>query len=159
MSGAVGTSSGGKGKRHLDAELNLIPFIDLLSVCICFLLMTAVWTQVGSMDAKQAVGGQPAAETEKKPTVWATLADQGVINLEIKDSGASKKFSRVKIDAVEGKPNWGQFDAVMKEARTADPALTTALIQPVASSAYEEIIDLMDKFRQVGVVSLGVSPL
>lgn len=148
-----------RGKRHLDFELNLIPFIDLLSVCICFLLMTAVWTQIGTMDAKQAVGGQSAAETEKKPTVWANLGDRGVINLEIRDSSAAKKFARVKIDAVEGQPNWSQFENVMKEARLQDPALTTALIQPVAGTVYEQIIDLMDKFRQVGVVSLGVSPL
>lgn len=148
-----------RAKRHLDFELNLIPFIDLLSTCICFLLMTAVWTQVGTMDAKQAVGGQPVAETEKKPTIWVSLADKGVLGLEIRDSSASKKFSKVKIEAVDGHPDWTQFEAIMKEARTQDPQLTTALIQPMAGSLYEEIIDLMDKFRGVGVVSLGVSPL
>lgn len=151
--------SRGRAKRHLDFELNLIPFIDLLSTCICFLLMTAVWTQIGTMDAKQAVGGQPVAETEKKPTIWVSLAGEGVLSLEVRDSAASKKFSKVKIDGVEGRPNWTQFEAIMKEARTSDPQLTTALIQPMAGSLYEEIIDLMDKFRGVGVVSLGVSPL
>lgn len=151
--------SGGRRKRHLDFELNLIPFIDLLSTCICFLLMTAVWTQVGTVDAKQAVGGQPVAEAEKKPTVWVSLADKGVMNLEIRDSGASKKYGKVKLDGVEGRPNWTKFEAMMKDARTTDPQLTTALIQPVSGTVYEEIIDLMDKFRGVGVVSLGVSPL
>lgn len=151
--------SGGRRKRHLDFELNLIPFIDLLSTCICFLLMTAVWTQIGTVDAKQAVGGQPVAETEKKPTVWVGLADKGVLNLEIRDSSASKKYGKVKIDGIEGRPNWEKFEAMMKEARTSDPQLTTALIQPVASSVYEDIIDLMDRFRGIGVVSLGVSPL
>lgn len=151
--------SRGRAKRHLDFELNLIPFIDLLSTCICFLLMTAVWTQIGTMDAKQAVGGQPVAETEKKPTIWVSLAGEGVLSLEVRDSAASKKFSKVKIDGVEGRPNWTQFEAIMKEARISDPQLTTALIQPMAGSLYEEIIDLMDKFRGVGVVSLGVSPL
>ena len=29
------------GKRALDAALNLVPFIDLLSCCIAFLLITA----------------------------------------------------------------------------------------------------------------------
>lgn len=151
--------SSGRAKRHLDFELNLIPFIDLLSTCICFLLMTAVWTQVGSMDAKQAVGGQAVADTEKKPTVWVALADKGTLNLEIRDSSASKKYGKVKIEGVAGQPDWTQFESVMKDARGQDPHLTTALIQPIASSAYEEIIDLMDRFKTVGVVSLGVSPL
>lgn len=152
-------TTGGGGSSNLDFELNLIPFIDLLSVCICFLLMTAVWAQVGSMDAKQAVGGQPAAETEKKPTLWVALADKGVLTLEARDARVSKKLAKVKIDGVNGRPDWTQFEAVMKQVRAEDPALTTALIQPLAGSLYEEIIDLMDKFRQVGVVSLGVSPL
>jgi biopolymer transport protein ExbD len=38
--------SGKGGKKALDAELNLIPFIDLLIVNICFLLITAVWVQM-----------------------------------------------------------------------------------------------------------------
>ena len=42
---------GGAAPRHLakavkplDAAINLVPFIDLLSCCISFLLITAVWT-------------------------------------------------------------------------------------------------------------------
>ena len=38
-------SSGGKG-RDINTELNLVPVIDLMSVLITFLLITAVWTQV-----------------------------------------------------------------------------------------------------------------
>ena len=75
-----------KHKKHLDFELNLIPFIDLLSTCICFLLITAVWMQIGSLNVKQAVGGQPAAETEKKPIAWIYMETSGAVTFEIKDS-------------------------------------------------------------------------
>ena len=37
-----GGGGGGRG-RNQNAELNLVPFIDLLSACITFLLATAVW--------------------------------------------------------------------------------------------------------------------
>jgi len=148
-----------RSKRHLDFELNLIPFIDLLSVCICFLLMTAVWTQVGSIDAKQAVGGQPVAETEKKPTLWVALQAEGALALELKDSVAGKKYSKLSVPGKDGKPDWDHFDAVMKEMRQIDSGLTTALIQPLAGSLYEDIIDVMDRCKKQGVVSLGVSPL
>lgn len=146
-------------KKHLDFELNLVPFIDLLSVCICFLLMTAVWNQVGSMDAKQSIGGQPAAETEKKPTVWAYLTESGAVDLEVKDSRAAKNLTKVRIEAVQGKANWTQFESLIQELKTQDPAITTALIQPKAISALEEIVELMDRFRKLGVINLGVSPL
>ena len=56
---SVGDSGSG-GRKSLDFEINLTPFIDLFSVLICFLLLTAVWIQIGSMDVKQAVGGQTA---------------------------------------------------------------------------------------------------
>lgn len=32
--------------RNTNVDLNLVPFIDLMSVLICFLLISAVWTQV-----------------------------------------------------------------------------------------------------------------
>ena len=34
------------GEQSAVVELNLVPFIDLMSVCIIFLLITAVWIQV-----------------------------------------------------------------------------------------------------------------
>ena len=146
-------------KKHLDFELNLVPFIDLLSVCICFLLMTAVWTQVGSMDTKQAVGGQPASETEKKPTVWVNFADKGAVNFEFKDARVAKNIANVKVEGVEVRPNWVKLEEIIKTARTQEPALTTALIRPQAASIYEDLIDLMDRFKKEGVINLGVSPL
>ena len=55
----VSVESGGKGRRRsVDAELNLIPFIDLLSTCILFLLMTAVWVQVSKMSALSQPSGE-----------------------------------------------------------------------------------------------------
>src|SRR5690348_2808591 len=52
----VSLPGGGKGKRSLDTEVNLVPFIDLLSMCICFLLMTAVWVQMQVVQVKQSKG-------------------------------------------------------------------------------------------------------
>jgi biopolymer transport protein TolR len=55
----VSIESSSKGRKKVDSELNLIPFIDLLSVCILFLLMTAVWVQISKMSAFS----QPSGET------------------------------------------------------------------------------------------------
>ncbi len=49
-------------KKSLDFELNLTSFIDLLSTCTCFLLITAVWIQVGSVEIKQSHGTEAAQE-------------------------------------------------------------------------------------------------
>ena len=47
----LGTSKG--GKKALDAAINLVPFIDLMAVTISFLIMTAVWTQIGRLQTHQ----------------------------------------------------------------------------------------------------------
>lgn len=146
-------------KKHLDFELNLVPFIDLLSVCICFLLMTAVWNQVGSMDAKQSIGGQPAAETEKKPTLWTYLTETGDLDLELKDSVIGKGSMKTRVKSVNGQVDWAQFESLIGSLKSQDPTIATALIQPKAATALDEIIQVMDRFRKQGIINLGVSPL
>lgn len=42
MGGAGIVTSGKGGRKSLDAAINLVPFIDLLSCCLAFLLITAV---------------------------------------------------------------------------------------------------------------------
>jgi len=64
----VSINTGGKGgKKSLDAELNLIPFIDLLIVNICFLLITAVWTQMARIKVSQKGKGQAAEKRQDTP--------------------------------------------------------------------------------------------
>jgi len=55
---------GGKGHRkNLNADLNLVPYIDLLTCMVAFLLITAVWTQLARLSAAQKGQGQAGEET------------------------------------------------------------------------------------------------
>ena len=152
-----------KRHKHLDFDINLIPFIDLLSTCICFLLLTAVWINVGAMNVKQAVGGQAADSNDKKPTVWVTMnpgGSSGALQLDARDSRIPAKLSKLLIQPnAEGKPNLAELSKAVEQMRVLEPSLNTALIQPVAASLYEDIIDVMDQFKRSGVIDLGVSPL
>jgi biopolymer transport protein ExbD len=148
-----------KRHKHLDFEINLIPCIDLLSVCICFLLLTAVWLHVGAMNVKQAVGGQPASETAKKPTVWVQVGASGDLTLDVRDARVPAKLTKVKVAPKAGKPNLEDLANVVQQLKTSEPALNTALLQPQAATLYEDIIDVMDQFKKSGVIDLGVSPL
>jgi biopolymer transport protein TolR len=58
-----GPGSGGKGKP-LNIEYNLVPFIDLLSCCIAFLLMTAVWTQISMLRSNEGTSDKAAAKND-----------------------------------------------------------------------------------------------
>lgn len=147
-------------KKHLDFELNLVSFIDLLSVCICFLLITAVWLNIGSVNVKQAVGGQSQAETEKKPTMWVQLSEQGDISMDVKEaSRLPASLQRIRLPGAGGHFNLEALAKILSDLKNAQPDLRTALIQPKAQTTYEEIIDLMDQFKKAGMADLGVVPL
>ncbi len=149
-----------KNKKHLDFELNLVPFIDLLSVCICFLLITAVWLNVGSLNVKQAVGGQSAAETEKKPLMIAVLEATGDVSLEVQESRyVPANLRKFQVQALAGKINSEEIEKILMELKKVEPELRTALIQPKAQTVYEDIVGLMDQFRKSGMIDLGVVPL
>src|ERR1700704_3928414 len=73
MAGAAPQEHTGKGgKKALDAELNLVPFIDLLSCCISFLLITAVWTQIAGLQVSSS-GGPPEPQQKQEETVGLKL--------------------------------------------------------------------------------------
>src|SRR3569832_1663446 len=56
----VAVESGGKGgKKSVNADLNLVPYIDLLTCMVAFLLITAVWTQLARLPISQkGTGGE-----------------------------------------------------------------------------------------------------
>src|SRR6184192_236292 len=76
MAGASPQEHTGKaGKKPLDAAINLVPFIDLLSCCIAFLLITAVWSQVATLDV-QTGGGEPGeVAAAEPPTLFIGVRD------------------------------------------------------------------------------------
>jgi biopolymer transport protein ExbD len=50
---------GGHGKRSMNHEIPLIPFIDFLLCLVAFLLVTAVWSQMARINADARVPGPP----------------------------------------------------------------------------------------------------
>src|SRR3974390_3252169 len=73
------------GRRKLNFELNLVPFIDVLSTCICFLLVTTVFLNLGSFNVNQAIGDAKAKEEKKQGTVTVSFGSKGDVRFEIKD--------------------------------------------------------------------------
>ena len=64
MGGVSVDDGGGKGRKQTNAEINMIPMIDLLMVTISFLLITAVWTTMARINADAQVPGPPRPDIE-----------------------------------------------------------------------------------------------
>src|SRR5262245_52514987 len=90
--GGASEPTGGGGRRKLDFDLNLVPFIDLLSCCISFLLITAVWTQMAQLDTTQKLDGGSGGQ-EKPKKINITIAQSGY-ELHLPDAATACTIGR-----------------------------------------------------------------
>ena len=79
MGGIDVGGGGGKGRRSLDSDVNMIPMIDLLMVTIAFLLINAVWTHMSRINADAQVPGPPRPDEEVIKT-----EPEKVLNIEMR---------------------------------------------------------------------------
>jgi len=159
MGGAAPTPTGKGGKKPLDASLNLVPFIDLLSCCISFLLITAVWTQLARMDLSQKGQGAAGAESDKPPeiTVQLTLFINKDGYTFAKSGGES---STVDIPKKGEEYDYAKLADTLKDAKTAYPDKNDIQVKADDDVVYNNIIRAMDvvlsnKFPDVSLSDKG----
>ncbi len=69
---------GGDRKKPLNADLNLVPYIDLLTCMVAFLLITAVWTQLARLKVGQrGPGTADEFEQAHRTNVAVVVHDDG----------------------------------------------------------------------------------
>ena len=99
----VAVESGGKsGKKSVNADLNLVPYIDLLTCMVAFLLITAVWSQLARLEVAQKGQGQTDGEEAKDHLRVAVLVSAETLTLVVKDDqkpipkrGAAYDYARL----------------------------------------------------------------
>lgn len=166
MAGASPTPSANGRRKNLDAELNLVPFIDLLSMCICFLLMTAVWLEIGSIDVKQYLGTDAPTETSSYDVELNFLSSR---RAEVRVKTPDKSVERQTVDAenpallaqavggvLEGlarRIGQGETQVVLAKS------VSAARLFPNGGVSYGDLVAMMDAFRARGIVNIGVMPV
>jgi len=153
MAGSMDLGTGGKGgKKPLDAALNLVPFIDLMAVTIVFLIMTAVWTQLGRLQVSQS--GQSASESEPPPSTLqpiTLLITEKDLKLTVGGSQLDPlpitrdDKGRIEVEKLIGK---------LKELKTQQPDQSAITLSTEDAVKYEDLVRLIDT-----VVSEGTNPL
>jgi len=59
--------------KNKNADLNLVPYIDLLTCMVSFLLITAAWTQLARLEARQKGKGEAGEEVPPQAQVNITV--------------------------------------------------------------------------------------
>jgi biopolymer transport protein TolR len=153
------TNNKKSGRRQLNFDLNLVPFIDMLSVCICFLLVTAVFMQLGTVNVRQALGDGAAAKTREEPALWLRLQDNGTLQVTVKNVKASRASEFVVPAAGGSEPDWARFSSSLSIVKRTYPNLGIALVMPSAQTRYENVIQAMDRIKKVEIAQVGIAPL
>lgn len=142
----------------LNEDLNIMPVLDILSTLVVFLLLTAVWYQVGSFSTQNAVGDSAPQSAQVKPSLVATFNDNGTLTLEIKDlpknnqlSQARKTFNLGNKDSVQQ-----ALTAFLSTAKQSVPELTESLVIPQKSIPYEKVMFVMDQINKNGIRNIGL---
>jgi len=157
MAGAAPQETGGKGKKKsLDASLNLVPFIDLLSCCISFLLITAVWTQISGLQV--ASSGGPPDEQKKEQTID--------IKLLLTEKGYALNMAGASIDIPKTSAKEGglEFDRKtlsdkLKTLKSTIPDQQAITVQPEDAVAYDDLINAVDTCLGEQLHNVTVAPL
>ena len=143
--------------RSSNTDLNLVPFIDLMSVLITFLLITAVWSQVSMIQLGSSIYGKKSEnqETSTPPP----LADIP-LRLDVKESGYRLIVGTEK--TLIAKTRAGLYDvdglmAKLKEIKRKYPEKNDGVITVEEALAYEHLITGMDTMIQGGFQTISVS--
>lgn len=161
------SSGGKKDKRELDFELNLIPAIDLLSTCICFLLLTAVWINLGSLKLEQGTGEVNASGGANPPSLWIEVARDGALTLSTRDLPKGERglqgsvLSPRKGDSARGatgKVDRTKLDQAIELIQKKMPSIATVIVRPQTKVAYGEVITVIDSLKAAKVKDVGIAP-
>ena len=152
--GGVSVEGGGSGKKSVDAEVPLIPFIDLLLCCVMFLLVSAVWNQLARINANQQQPGQQAREEQRPPEERVKLI------LQIQNSGyvlASTAGDRVTIGKTGDIYDLVELREKLQERRRLEPNRRDIIVAPEDGVRYEDVVAAMDLVVGEGYPDMSLS--
>lgn len=138
------------GKKGLNVDLNLVPFIDLMSVCVTFLLMTAVWNTTGRITVDQSVQKPQKQQEQKEPPKRLTIL--------IDKNGYAVKFADLRPEQLP--MIRGKYDTEGLKKKLGDlkvPKDQKVVVAPEDAIAYQDMIEAMDTCMGLGLANVVVA--
>ncbi len=157
MGGSAMPEGGGKRKRRaLDATINVVPAIDLLSCCISFLLFTAVWTQVSRLQVAPIGNGAPAeVQPVKALTVTLVMGGRGYVL-------ATSAGAQIEIPAAgRGQEGAVRYDLAglaerLKKLKSEFPDQAAITVAADDAVAYADLVHTIDACIGAGLSNVSV---
>jgi biopolymer transport protein ExbD len=150
-------AEGQGGKKAVDSNLNLVPYIDLLTCMVTFLLMTAVWTQLARVDVTQKAESNDPQAGPPRPQVTrlvVQITDDGFVI-----GGASTDAAPRRLAKRDGRYDLDTLLAVLKEVKRTAPDKRDIHIGVDDGIRYEHVIRTMDAALAAHLPDIAVTDL
>ncbi len=140
-------------KKNPDGfEINVTPMLDMFSVLIAFLLLTAVFSSTGQIRVEvpflSSKPPPPQEELEKKDEKSATVTvDNAVVKLEVSTTASSRSLES-KEYPIDDK-GLDDFQARLYQLRSEDPKFDKVTVMTELEVKYENLIKVMDAMREL----------
>jgi len=157
----MGASIGTGGGKSVNVELNIVPFIDLMSCLTAFLLVTAVWVNIAQINirpkGKNRDISQVTQDDEHVTLSVLVQADRIWVGLS-----RVNEFQEIPKKG-DGSQDWEKFETTLKEHKSSaffadrsdiEVAGESTTQQPVE---YQDVVHAMDVAVKVGFIDVGLT--
>jgi biopolymer transport protein TolR len=124
------------GKKSLSADLNLVPYIDLLTCMVAFLLITAAWTQLAQLNVKQRGPGGDVDGTPPMTKIMLLVGDEG-FNLTVGEE-------RHWVPKQAGEYDFAALEHSLKQAKASHPDKDDVEIAAEETVIFDPLSHAMD---------------
>lgn len=151
----VDGASGRRG-RPVSVELNLVPFIDLMSVLITFLLITAVWTQVSMIQIGSSLYAKK--DDTQEPPKLSPNADVA-LKVDVKLDGYVLTVGSqiISLPKVKGSYDHEGLMAQLQRVKQLYPEKIDGIVSMGDEIPYENLINTMDQFLVAGFPNISIA--
>jgi len=140
--------------EKLNVEPNLVPFIDLLSTLVLFLLVTAVWLQISAIPAAIDSKGRSTASVAPQERLTIHLSSQGIqLTWPAKAAGRFPGSVRKTSDGYDNE----KLISILKKALAMQGMFSSVAVSSDDTVEYASVIQAIDSVKAAGVASLALS--
>ena len=145
----------GDSDEKTTVDLNLVPIIDLMSVLIIFLLITAVWTQVSMIQIGSSIYGKKTSEDKPDPPPKAEIP----FRVDVRGDGYRVVIGRneMRFPKINGAYDQDKLMAEVKKIKELYPEKNDAVITVQDELPYETLIGGMDALLTGGFPEISVA--
>lgn len=147
--------TGGGGGRKTNVDLNIVPFIDLMSVLITFLLITAVWTQVSMIQLGTSFYSRRADDVTPTKTPDMDIS----LRVDVKTQGFVIVFGTQTeiISRLGNEFDYEKLLLAMSNIKKQIPNKEDVVIAISDQLPYETLIRSMDQILRSGFPAISIA--